>query len=101
MQLERYSPQLFHYRSEGGQEIDIILEAGDKRLVGVEVKAASSLSASSLKNLALLRDQVGDSFQCGIVIYTGTDSIAFGDRLFAVPVSASWETASKPAMPLT
>ncbi len=93
-------PQLFHYRSEGGQEIDIILEARDKRLVGIEVKATSSLNKQSFKSLALLRDQVGDSFQCGIVLYTGTNTIGFGERLFAVPISALWETASEPAMSL-
>jgi len=54
----------------------------------------------SFKSLALLRDQVGDSFQCGIVLYTGTNTISFGERLFAVPISALWETAAKPAMAL-
>ena len=94
-------PQLFHYRSESGQEIDFILEVGSRKIVGIEVKSTTSINKDTFKTLTLLRDEMGDNFQCGIVFYTGTDTLAFGDRLFALPISALWETASKPALPLT
>ncbi len=93
-------PQLFHYRTEGGQEIDFILEVGSRKIAAIEVKATSSLNKDSFKTLTLLRDEVKENFHCGIVFYTGTDAISFGDRLFALPISALWETASKPASPL-
>ena len=70
-------------------------------MAGIEVKASSGLNEHSFKNLALLRDHVGDNFQCGIIFYTGTNTLSFGERLFAVPISALWETASKAALPLT
>jgi hypothetical protein len=35
---------------------------------------------------------VGTRFNAGVVLYDGETSASFGDRLFAVPVRALWET---------
>ena len=34
--------------------------------------------------------RLGDRFRAGVVIYTGADTIPFGERLWAVPVSGLW-----------
>jgi predicted AAA+ superfamily ATPase len=31
-------PQLYHFRTESGHEVDIVLESGDGRIVGIEWK---------------------------------------------------------------
>jgi predicted AAA+ superfamily ATPase len=94
-------PKLFHFRTESGQEVDFVLETTDRRLVAIEVKASSSVNAATFNSLKLLRNQVKEHFQCGIVLYTGTDAISFGERLFAIPISALWELHTRPASPLT
>ena len=83
--------KLYHFRTSNGEEVDIVLEAPDGRLVGVEVKAASSISFDSFKGLKALQNLVGDKFHRGIVLYTGQELISFGKNLHAVPVSALWE----------
>ena len=81
---------LFHFRTQTGQEVDVVLETPDGRLAGVEVKAAAAVDAGDFKGLRVLSDAAGDAFACGVVLYTGTNTVAFGDRLYAVPIAALW-----------
>lgn len=41
------------------------------------------------KGLAL-RDKLGERFSLGVVFYTGTQALPFGERLWALPYSALW-----------
>lgn len=84
-------PYFFHYRAHSGQEIDFILEEPGGRLVGIEVKAASTVSGSDFKNLQQFADDTGEKFYRGVVFYTGERVIPFGKNLFAIPISALWE----------
>jgi predicted AAA+ superfamily ATPase len=77
---------LFHYRSQSGEEVDVILEDRFGRVAAVEVKLAASVTAHDSKGLASLRDALGESFIRGVVIYTGREVIPMGDRIFAVPI---------------
>jgi len=67
-----------------------VLETGDRRVGGIEVKAARSATASWFHGLRHLRDKLGDRFVLGVVTYTGPDVIPFGDRLCAMPLAALW-----------
>ena len=77
---------LFHYRSQSGEEVDIVLEDRMGRVTAVEVKLAASVAPHDLKGLASLRDSLGDHFVRGVIVYTGQEVIPVGDRLFAVPL---------------
>ncbi len=88
-------PQLFHFRTLAGQEIDIVLEDTSGRLVGIEVKASATISAHDFKGLKLLAEEAGKRFHRGVVLYTGTQSIPFGARLHALPVSSLWRMGAK------
>jgi uncharacterized protein len=37
-----------------------------------------------------LRDKLGDRFKAGVVLYTGTRTLGFGERLAAVPLFGLW-----------
>jgi predicted AAA+ superfamily ATPase len=67
-----------------------VLEAPDGRLVGIEVKASSTVQAKDLAGLSLLRDKLGDRFVGGFVLYTGPSARTVADRVTAVPVEALW-----------
>lgn len=82
--------ELHHFRDRGGQEVDVVVEARDGRVAGVEVKAARSVRQQDFRGLALLRDRLGDSFVQGVVLHIGDHPLSFGDRLTALPVSALW-----------
>ena len=81
---------LHHFRDRGGPEIDIIAEAGDGRLVAVEVKSAPVVHEHDARHLRWLRDRVPDDFVCGVVLHTGEHAYRLADRLLALPISRLW-----------
>lgn len=87
--LER--PTLWHFRDRNGQEVDLVLEHPDGRIVGVEVKASSTVGARDFRGLRYLQDRLGDQFAFGVVLYTAPEALSFGSRLAALPLSALWE----------
>lgn len=87
--------RLYHWRSADRREIDILADSGD-RLVGCEVKATSQVKKDDFKHLRWFAvDGPGRSRTVtGIVFYLGDHKLGFGDRLFALPISALWSSIS-------
>lgn len=85
-----HAPTLFHYRDGSGNEVDIVLEQRDGSIIGIEVKAARTVTAADTKGLRALSSILGDRFIRGVVLYTGEAVVPLGDRLVAAPVSALW-----------
>ncbi|MGE4425673.1 MAG: ATP-binding protein [Solirubrobacteraceae bacterium] len=83
-------PRLHHYRDRDGREVDLVVERNDGSIVAIEVKATASPRGKDFSGLRYLRDRADDRFRSGILLYTGERTIAWGDRLAAVPVSALW-----------
>lgn len=77
-----------HFRDKDGAEVDIVIERAGRELAGVEVKAASTVTERDFSGLRKLRAAAGKRFRAGIVVYDGEAAVAFGDDLFALPVSA-------------
>ena len=86
----RTRAQLFHFRTQTGQEVDILLEDASGRVVGIEVKSGASVAADDLKGLRVLRETLGKRFLRGMVLYAGSEFVPFGTELYALPVSALW-----------
>lgn len=86
----RRRPEIFHFRTSTGHEVDFVLEDRSGRIVGVEVKAAGTVREADFKGLRTLRSLVGDRFVRGIVLYTGEQTIGFSPNLTALPFSAIW-----------
>lgn len=85
-------PGLFHFRNRDGVEVDLVLESGDGRVVGVEVKAGATVRAEDLRGLRLLEQRLGADFAAGIVLCTATEPRHLGGRLWTLPLSALWQT---------
>ena len=81
---------LAHWRDRNGREVDVIVETGDRNIVGIEVKAAVEVTEGDVPHLAYLRDAVGPDFVAGVVLHLGTRLRRFGDRLLAMPITALW-----------
>lgn len=86
--------ELFHYRTKDKVEVDAVLENRQGRAVGIEVKASSTVRPDDFKGLRHLAACLGDDFAVGIILYTGTQTLPFGDRMRAMPVSALWEVTA-------
>lgn len=83
-------PQLFHFRTQIGQEVDVVLEDAAGRIVGVECKSGATVSADDCRGLRYLAQLTRPRFARGIVLYTGERVIPFGANLHALPVSSLW-----------
>ncbi len=82
--------RLHHFRTHSGMEVDLVLESSNGDIVGIEVKAGASLRPSAARGLRTLAELAGDQFVCGIILYTGTASVPFGNRIHALPIDALW-----------
>lgn len=71
--------------------MDALLEGADGRIVAIEVKSSVSLNRSAFGGLAFLRDKLGARFHRGVVLHAGTSTLAHGDRLWSMPLSALWD----------
>ena len=76
----------FHFRNKDKVEVDIVIEQGTK-IVGIEVKAAATVTVRDFKGLKKLKETCGKSFTTGIVFYDGEGVVPFGERFYAVPIS--------------
>lgn len=85
--------QLSHYRDKDKREIDFIIENRDGDIVGIEVKAGSSVSKDSFKHLLWFKNKFANtkSFK-GIVLYTGEHALSFGEGFWALPISSLWKS---------
>lgn len=83
-------PRLHHLRTRTGSEVDAVLERRGGEIVAIEVKASATPSPSDFKGLKELRDTRPDHFRAGIVLHPGSQTLPFGDRLWATPLSALW-----------
>jgi len=58
----RVKPQLFHFRTQTGQEVYVVLEDGAGRIVGIEVKAGATVGLQDFKGLRALAEVAGARF---------------------------------------
>jgi predicted AAA+ superfamily ATPase len=79
----RTGSQFFFYRTHNGEEIDLLIDRGSKR-IGYEFKCASSVSPD---DFAGLRQGIADGIiHEGVVVYPGRRSFAISDTLSAVTI---------------
>jgi len=89
--VSRLRPRLHHLRAEQGRhEIDVIIELSGGRVLGIEVKSDSAPGSGAARHLTWLRDELGQRFVAGLVLYTGPRAFELGDRISAVPICALW-----------
>jgi predicted AAA+ superfamily ATPase len=81
---------LHHYRDKEQDEVDLIVESSNGAIVGIEVKAAATVTAADFKGLKKLASACGDNLKLGLVLYDSDQVVPFGERLFAAPVSCLW-----------
>ncbi len=91
--------ELYYFRTtHGNNEVDVVLESGDGRIVGIEIKARDSVSERDFKGMKVLAEMAGKKFHRGIVLYLGDKVVPFGENLLAVPVQALWEWGAEPVL---
>jgi predicted AAA+ superfamily ATPase len=80
----------FHFRTNDGIEVDLVLEAMDGQVCAIEIKAAGGLTPGATRGLEYLRDRLGERFVAGLVLTMGSQAQRIGDRLAVAPIDALW-----------
>ncbi|MCB4755951.1 MAG: ATP-binding protein [Elusimicrobia bacterium] len=91
----RARPRLHHFRTRSGMEVDFILEFREGEIVGLDVKATTTLGTADFRGLKELEEAAGPHFHRGIVLYLGSRVVPFGPHIHALPVSALWTLGAK------
>lgn len=77
-----------HLRTGGGdQEVDLIVQRPDQRVIGVEVKLAAVPSDDDVRHLLWLRDRLGDDLLDMVVVTSGADAYRRADGVAVVPAA--------------
>jgi predicted AAA+ superfamily ATPase len=79
-----------HFRTQPGDEVDLVLETWDGRIAGFEIKAGSRVKDPDLNGLRLLRDRLGDRFVGGFVLNLGELAYRKEDRISILPLCRLW-----------
>src|SRR5215471_2052445 len=89
--VSELSPRLFHVRDANGRhEVDMLVELGDGRVIGIEVKADSAPGPDAARHLRWLRDAIGNRFALGLVLHTGPRPFRLDESIAALPICALW-----------
>lgn len=77
-----------HLRTRGGeQEIDLIVERGDGRVVALEVKLSAAVGDTDVRHLRWLADRLGDDLLDAVVVTTGTEAYRRSDGIAVIPAA--------------
>lgn len=82
---------LTHWReNKSGRtnEVDLVLQDDQGRLVAIEIKAASAVSSSHFKGIRAFKTYYGERFHRGYVISTGDHAVSFGEDMWAIPLAS-------------
>ena len=75
---------LNYYRTSDKKEIDFILEVSTG-VIAIEVKASKSVSKSDFKHIYHLAKELPDTFNKGIVLYSGDTLLKIDKQMYAIP----------------
>lgn len=78
--------QLRHLRLHGGgQEVDLIIERNDRRIIAIEVKLSRTVAEDDVRHLVWLREKIGADLLDAVVINTGPEAYRRKDGIAVIP----------------
>lgn len=80
-------PRAYHWRTNGGAELDLVLEL-DGKLYPAEVKCSTNITRYDASGIHAFRETYGCMVQPGVVIYAGKEFRRVDDFTTAVPWDA-------------
>lgn len=80
-------PAGYHWRARG-DEVDLLFEDADGRVVCVEVKTSETVTPADFRGIDAFRRAHPDAFHRGFVFHSGTTALPFGDDRWAIPFAA-------------
>jgi predicted AAA+ superfamily ATPase len=95
VQIESSNAQykIYHYRDREKREVDFIVEREDGIILGIEVKAGSTIGEGDFKHLKWFKGHIHKTHNkpfIGVVLSSSDCVSSFGDNLWSVPISSLW-----------
>jgi len=85
---QRAGAEVRHFRTKGGrQEVDLIVERRDHRVLAIEVKLTRSVGDEDVRHLLWLRDRLGPDLMDAAVVTTGPHAYRRPDGIAVVPAA--------------
>jgi predicted AAA+ superfamily ATPase len=83
---------LYQYRDAKKREIDFIVEKEGEGIIGIEAKAGSRVSREDFVPQFWFKENIVKKKMPyrGFVLYSGEDTLSFGNGMTAVPIAALW-----------
>ena len=88
-------PLTFGHWKADDDEVDVVVELDDGRILAIEVKANQRISTGDLRGLRKLREALGPRFLGGIAFSTGSRSYTAEDRLHVLPIDRLWRPMAR------
>src|SRR5580658_7260947 len=79
-----------HFRTESGDEVDLVLERDDGQVIAFEIKAGSRISSDDLRGLRQLKERIGDQPEEAIILYTGRRAYTHDSWITILPLDRLW-----------
>jgi predicted AAA+ superfamily ATPase len=79
-----------HFRTDAGDEVDLVLERDDGQVIAFEIKAGSRIGGDDFRGLRQLKDRLGDRLEEAILLYTGVHAYTHDGWINILPLSHLW-----------
>jgi predicted AAA+ superfamily ATPase len=79
-----------HFRTEAGDEVDLVLERDDGQVIAIEVKAGSRISGEDFRGLRQLKERLGLRLEEAIILYTSEHAYTHDDWITILPLDRLW-----------
>lgn len=78
-----------HFRTGGGDEVDLIVETDDGRVLAFEIKAGTRIHGEDLKGIRTLRNKLGNRLTA-VFFYTGAHAFRHEEGALVLPLDTLW-----------
>ena len=79
-----------HFRTEVGDEVDLVLERDDGQVIAIEVKAGSRISGEDFRGLRQIKERLGPRLEEAIILYTGEHAYTHDSWITILPLDRLW-----------
>jgi predicted AAA+ superfamily ATPase len=79
-----------HFRTESGDEADLVLERDDGQVIAVEIKAGSRISGEDFRGPRQLKERLGPRLEEAIILHTGEHAYTHEDWITVLPLDRLW-----------
>jgi hypothetical protein len=85
---QRWGASCHHLRTQdGSHEIDVIVEADDRRIVAIETKVSANVDERDVKHLRWIASRLGDRVADQVIVTTGQHAYRRPDGIAVVPAA--------------